>query len=140
MYEPSYSPSYGLNSSTTIQGWLWCKTTHNGWHDIKQRKETKLKNYLIKKIFFFVSHVISSNIQLDSWMKLSIISRPVSSSFTLCLYLLLCLIRWDIHHLFIIYLNIIETWISFSCEKGIRNAHIFATVTSLVFLFSFISS
>ena len=43
-YEPSYPPSYGLNSITTIllEGWLWHWITYKSWYAIKQRNQTKL--------------------------------------------------------------------------------------------------
>ena len=43
-HEPSYSSSYGLNSTTTVllQVWLWHWITHEGWYAIKQRIQAKL--------------------------------------------------------------------------------------------------
>ena len=41
-YEPSYSPSYGLNTTTTVlQEWLWHLITNKGWYAIKQRTQTQ---------------------------------------------------------------------------------------------------
>ena len=39
---PYPTPSYGLNSTTTVllQGWRWHLITHEGWYTIKQRNQS----------------------------------------------------------------------------------------------------
>ena len=50
-YEPSYPPSYGLNSTTTVllEGWLWHLLTYKGWYAIKQKKPNQTKKVIISR-------------------------------------------------------------------------------------------
>ena len=45
-YEPSYPPSYGLNSTTTVLRWewIWHEITYKGWYGVKTKEPNQSMN------------------------------------------------------------------------------------------------
>ena len=64
---PSYSPRYGLNSTTTVllQGRAWRQITHEVWYNIKQRNQTNKDYHIIKPINTILMVLIEKKLKLN---------------------------------------------------------------------------